>query len=101
MKLIILFKFVEFLKVSFFYDGIINNFYIYGEFEMNNDRFEIDVNFSFLVKFEGWVFFKLVYIEIVEGMFVYESFFIVILVILRYGNRNILDSKLFVNSFFL
>lgn len=98
MKLTTPFKSVELLKASLSHDGTINNFHTHGEFEMNNDRSEIDVNFSSLVKLEGRVLLKSAYIETVEGMFAHESLPIATSATLRYGNRNILDSKLSVNS---
>ncbi|XP_062611984.1 uncharacterized protein LOC134273790, partial [Saccostrea cucullata] len=92
------FKSAQLVKASLSHDGTYNNFRSHAEFELNNDKSEIDVNFSSLVKLEGKVLAKSPYFETIDGTFAHESSPILTTAAIKYGRRSLLDGKLSLKS---
>ncbi|XP_062611985.1 uncharacterized protein LOC134273791, partial [Saccostrea cucullata] len=92
------FKSAQLVKASLSHDGTYKNFRSHAEFELNNDKSEIDVNFSSLVKLEGKVLAKSPYFETIDGTFAHESSPILTTTTIKYGRISLLDGKLSLKS---
>ncbi|XP_056009974.1 uncharacterized protein LOC125679922 [Ostrea edulis] len=99
MQLTTPFRFMHLLKGSISHVGTLNNFRSHAQFQHNNDKSEIDMNFSSLVNLEGRVFVKSPYIKTIEGTFVHDSFPILTASAIKYGGKNLLNGKLSLKSY--
>ncbi|XP_056021701.1 uncharacterized protein LOC130054813 [Ostrea edulis] len=98
MQLTTPFQFMHRLKGSISHDGTFNNFRSHLQFQHNNDKSEMDVNFSSLANLEGKVIVKSPYIKTIEGTFLHKSSPMFTSSTIKYGGKSLLDGRFSLKS---